>query len=188
MFFQPQVFVNICHAPEVPSPPPLPEKLNGFFPVPYVCGRTAYKDLDKSGRPCTVYNVIFHPSAVDPDVSAALRALVVQSAIEGVENNFDGVRLERKSVRFPKIKFKGRLEQLMFRDKISEKEVDVREEVVEDSGVRVPEYKVKYRQNVKDLAGVEADRSRMGGRVQDPCRWVLYTCSMSLCYHVIKLI
>lgn len=72
--------------------------------IPYFLS-SPRKDCDRGGRPCTVYDVIFHSQALAL-AKPRLRQLVIETALEGVEKAFH-VKLEHSNLKFPKMKFKG---------------------------------------------------------------------------------
>ncbi len=114
-----KTFLNVCSDPAIPPAKPKDEKNSGgggsglqLYGIPYSVTKQDGKGVDKSGRPCSVYDVVFHPDVVERAMHAnggrAVRDVLAQTALDAVEGGFDGVRLERQAVKFPKMKFKGR--------------------------------------------------------------------------------
>lgn len=64
-------------------------------------------DLDKKNVRCMVFDVVFHPDTIYlASKNARFRDIVNKTAMDGVENNFK-VKLDRKNLKFPKMKYKG---------------------------------------------------------------------------------
>ena len=62
------------------------------------------EDVDKQGRFCNVYDVVFHPNTLAlTKVNETIRKQVENVALEAVENSFN-VKLDRNNVRRPKLK------------------------------------------------------------------------------------
>ena len=148
-----KTFINICSDPSID--PTLPKGENAragegggkFYAVPYSLTKQRTKDTDKGGRPCSVYDCTFHPGVVEMAVKGnrAVREMLAQTAIDGVEtlaptkgkschdsfrdSDAVGVKLDRENIKFPKMKFKGKAEPSVIRERL-EKE---------------PKYKMTYR-------------------------------------------
>ncbi|KAG8230702.1 hypothetical protein J437_LFUL015988, partial [Ladona fulva] len=106
-----KVFVNICSNSLVGKPGSTPclnsegaPGSNWRLPLIQAPPR---EDLDKSGALCTVYDVLFHPethalSAKD----RRFRNFVEETALNAVEETYS-VKLDRNSIKRPRLKFKG---------------------------------------------------------------------------------
>ena len=80
------------------------------------------RDVDKAGQKCVVYDVIFHPNVVKrASDNFQFRQMVNVTALDGLENFFD-IKLDRKRLRFPKLKFKGSTHVSVLRKPMTEDE------------------------------------------------------------------
>ncbi len=138
-----KVFVNVCSDPHVR--PPASQEVHGGeagtrWSVPYLQAAPR-KDLDKGGRPCTVYDVIFHPETLSLAAGQnRLRRMVSDTALDAVEGAY-GVKLERDAVRFPKLKVKGRFPPIVIRKPLNE------------GGPSEPHHVLKYRHTGSETIG-----------------------------------
>ncbi len=183
-----KVFVNVCADPNVDRPASVKVGGSVRWSVPYLQADPR-RDLDKSGRPCTVYDVVFHPEALALTRTGGqrLKQMVTDTALDAVEGQFK-VKLGRDNLRFPKMAFKGAFRTTVIRrpakvdgddglDGQGQKENNSNNsnntnnhvKAIEDTACREPKYVVKYRQTLDDLPE-GAEQSRRGGRVSDPCR------------------
>uniref|UniRef100_T1IP92 Protein kintoun n=1 Tax=Strigamia maritima TaxID=126957 RepID=T1IP92_STRMM len=65
------------------------------------------EDLDKERRYCVVYDVLFHPETLYLGTkNNRFKKLIEDTAMDGIEKNFN-VKLDRKNIRHPRLKFKG---------------------------------------------------------------------------------
>ncbi|TRZ07999.1 hypothetical protein HGM15179_019113 [Zosterops borbonicus] len=96
-----KVFVNVCHSPEVPPPPPvsppglqrLLQDPQGGFRIPMSLGEP-HAELDRGGRGCTAYDVVvnsgfFRTLQADP----LYLEFFLTVAMEGLSEKY-GVELE----------------------------------------------------------------------------------------------
>ncbi|XP_057243827.1 PIH1 domain-containing protein 1 isoform X2 [Malurus melanocephalus] len=99
-----KVFVNVCHSPEVPPPPPVsppglqrllqePPGPDGAFRIPMSLGEP-HAELDRGGRGCTAYDVVvnsgfFRTLQADP----LYLEFFLTVAMEGLSEKY-GVELE----------------------------------------------------------------------------------------------
>ncbi|XP_058280321.1 PIH1 domain-containing protein 1-like isoform X5 [Hirundo rustica] len=99
-----KVFVNVCHSPEVPPPPPVsppglqrllrePPGPDGGFRIPMSLGEP-HAELDRAGRGCTAYDVVvnsgfFRTLQADP----LYLEFFLTVAMEGLSEKY-GVELE----------------------------------------------------------------------------------------------
>uniref|UniRef100_A0A8C3Y2Z9 PIH1 domain containing 1 n=1 Tax=Catharus ustulatus TaxID=91951 RepID=A0A8C3Y2Z9_CATUS len=99
-----KVFVNVCHSPEVPPPPPVsppglqrllrePPGPDGGFRIPMSFGEP-HAELDRAGRGCTAYDVVvnsgfFRTLQADP----LYLEFFLTVAMEGLSEKY-GVELE----------------------------------------------------------------------------------------------
>ncbi|XP_068980885.1 protein kintoun isoform X3 [Bombus flavifrons] len=103
-------FLNICTSELTDPPSSQPSFEQGHhgqqWSIPYLL-TPPRDDLDKKNVRCKVFDVIFHPDTIFLSTKhAELRKIVNNTAIDGVENNFN-VKLDRKNIKFPQIRYKG---------------------------------------------------------------------------------
>ncbi|XP_076631066.1 PIH1 domain-containing protein Nop17-like isoform X3 [Colletes latitarsis] len=103
-------FLNICKSNVIAQPSNQPafeqghRSLQWFIPYALLSARD---DLDKKNMRCMVFDVVFHPDTIYlSSKNAQFRETVNNTAMDGVENNFK-VKLDRKNLRFPNMKYKG---------------------------------------------------------------------------------
>ena len=117
-----KVFINLCKSDKVAQPKATVahEEENGVrkpgisWSMPYSLA-PGREDLDKDGKTCMVYDVVFHPmcfdhAAKDPRVSN----LMEQTALDGIQREFNE-KLDRTNLKKPKIKFKGQVQPTIIR-------------------------------------------------------------------------
>ncbi|KAJ3157781.1 Protein kintoun [Geranomyces variabilis] len=105
-----KVFINMCTSPEVEAATPGSAAVQAgakgvTWNIPYSLTKPK-EDLDVGGKPCTVFDCVFHPTtyARGRD-NPAFERLLVSTAMEGVQREFGTV--VEKSYRTPKMTFKG---------------------------------------------------------------------------------
>lgn len=103
-------FLNICTSELTDPPSSQPSFEQGHhgqqWSIPYLL-TPPRDDLDKKNVRCKVFDVIFHPDTIFLSTKhTELRKIVNNTAIDGVENNFN-VKLDRKNIKFPQIRYKG---------------------------------------------------------------------------------
>ncbi|XP_050591451.1 protein kintoun isoform X2 [Bombus affinis] len=103
-------FLNICTSELTDPPSSQPSFEQGHhgqqWSIPYLL-TPPRDDLDKKNVRCKVFDVIFHPDTIFLSTKhAELRKIVNSTAIDGIENNFN-VKLDRKNIKFPQIRYKG---------------------------------------------------------------------------------
>ncbi|KAI9100375.1 pre-RNA processing PIH1/Nop17-domain-containing protein [Phlyctochytrium arcticum] len=117
-----KVFINVCTSPEVAEAAATPGSSTGppavkgkgqHWSIPYSL-TAPRQDVDHANKKCTVYDCVFHPDTYAlGQRNAAFDRLLVSTAIEGVERQFN-VKLIKK-YRIPKMKFKGTLTTTVIR-------------------------------------------------------------------------
>lgn len=99
-----KVFVNVCTSTEIPAPRLLSElqlreilqddKKAAEFRVPMSLGE-AHKELDKTGGPCVVYDVVIHPRFYTQVYDSLLfKTFFITVMIEAIEGKF-GIELDK---------------------------------------------------------------------------------------------
>ncbi|ORX54233.1 PIH1-domain-containing protein [Piromyces finnis] len=115
-----KVFINICQSSEIKDA--LLQKSNvtknnsrgQSWSIPYslTYGRN---DKDKANNDCVVYDCIFSPNTIRLASNYRFKELIITTAIEGVERQFN-VKLEKK-YKIPKMKCKGTPQATVIREK-----------------------------------------------------------------------
>lgn len=107
---QKKAFINICQNDKVGRPTSVPvtksgsRGLNWSLPLTQTPPRD---DLDKNGNRCTVFDVVFHPDTHRlAENNAEFKKMLNNTALDAVEDNFH-VQIDRKNLKFPKMKYKG---------------------------------------------------------------------------------
>ena len=105
-----KVFVNICTSSEVAEFSVKDAVKNGVsgshISLPHYL-IPVREDLDKAGKSCLVYDVCFHPNSyAKSSTDSRFKQLLVDSALDTVEKQ-GKIKLDRKTQRFPKMKYKG---------------------------------------------------------------------------------
>jgi len=106
-----KVFINVCHSDHVDPPAPMEEAATAAdevqYRIPLSLGPPR-EDLDKDGAVCTVYDVVFHPEAVENSLKTQeFRDFVMSLTLHQIEQKFkDELSSE---IKFPKVKgnYKG---------------------------------------------------------------------------------
>ena len=108
-----KVFINVCSSDHVDKPAPVEGGAGGEgsdelqMRIPMSLGPPR-EDLDKSGEVCTVYDVVFHPDAVEGALKEEeFRSFVMQLTVHQIQQKYkDELSLE---MGYPKIKgnYKG---------------------------------------------------------------------------------
>eukprot|EP00039_Didymoeca_costata_P012055 m.172497 g.172497 ORF g.172497 m.172497 type:complete len:713 (+) comp15370_c0_seq6:134-2272(+) len=116
-----KVFINICESAAVEEPIRRTVKRNGQtgtnWSVPH--SLTSHReDTDKEGRPCIVYDAVFHPKALRlAKTDKRIKDMLIKTAFDGIHQRFPQHKLDESIKKFPKIKFKGNAHRSMIRNK-----------------------------------------------------------------------
>jgi len=107
---QKKAFINICKNDKVGKPTSVPATKSGSqgrnWSLPFTQAPPR-DDLDKNGNRCKVFDVVFHPDTLHlAENNAHFKKMLNKTALDAVEDNFD-VKLDRKNLKFPKLKYKG---------------------------------------------------------------------------------
>lgn len=106
-----KAFINICKNEHIEKPSSNKQKtadgrsgLQWSIPHSFALPRD---DSDKGGNKCRVFDVVFHPDTYRMgETNARFRGMLHETALDGIERQFQ-LTLDRKNLRFPKMKFKG---------------------------------------------------------------------------------
>ena len=189
-----KVFINICWDPNVAKPESRQAvdgttgKCGVRWSVPY-CQSRLRQETDSKGVPCDVYDVIFHPEAgILANKDPRMKDLLNTTALDAIEKAF-GVKLDRKNLKSPKLKYKGHFRPTVIREPIGTNSdsstelqtsesntVDTLPELVQQhhlsdkvnmDDVTEPEYTLKYKNTHSDL---EPAPGNILTASLDPCR------------------
>ncbi|SMN18454.1 similar to Saccharomyces cerevisiae YHR034C PIH1 Protein of unresolved function [Maudiozyma saulgeensis] len=110
-----KLFINVCHAETVPPPKDSFDPLNTYtaimnnqWEIPIVTSQMR-QDTDKKGELCVVSDCIINSNLVDIINNVnnfQLKQILVEWCIESVEIR-ENVMIQRDTIKFPKMKFKG---------------------------------------------------------------------------------
>ena len=105
-----KAFINICQNNVIGRPsskPVIKDNVKGLsWSIPYsqAPGR---EDMDNKNNRCTVYDVVFHPETLHlSEKNLQFKKLVIDTALNAVEDSYN-VKLDKKNIKLPKLKFKG---------------------------------------------------------------------------------
>lgn len=105
-----KAFINVCKNPVIGRPSSKPvikdDKRGLSWSIPYsqAPGR---EDRDNKNNRCTVYDVVFHPDTLHlAEKDVQFKKLVIDTALNAVEDSYN-VKLDKKNIKLPKLKFKG---------------------------------------------------------------------------------
>ena len=105
-----KAFINICISDKIGKPNAKKhtneEGKNGlYWQIPHSFSPPR-EDIDKEGKKCNVYDVVFHPDTYRMSDNPKFKKMVEDTALDGVERQFE-CKLDRNNIRRPKMKFKG---------------------------------------------------------------------------------
>ncbi|KAL1527757.1 hypothetical protein AB1Y20_009142 [Prymnesium parvum] len=105
-----KVFINVCQSEHVDPPAPVEAGNDAEevqYRIPLSLGPPR-EDLDKDGAVCTVYDVVFHPDAVDNSLSQAeFRSFVMSLTLHQIQTKYKDEL--SSDIKYPKVKgnYKG---------------------------------------------------------------------------------
>lgn len=118
---QKKAFINICQNDKVGKPTSTPMTKSGSRGLDWSLPLTQAPprdDFDKNGNRCTVFDVVFHPDTHRlAENNAEFKNMLNNVALDAVEGNFH-VQIDRKNLKFPKMKYKGSPVPAVIRKKI----------------------------------------------------------------------
>jgi dynein assembly factor 2 len=117
-----KAFINICSNEIVGRPKGEQAQENNSkgsnWSLPYFQSPPR-EDMDKNLNRCLIYDVIFHPDTLKlASCKPSFRKFVNDTAISAVEESFK-VTLDKRNIKYPKLKYKGREEVTVIRKKSS---------------------------------------------------------------------
>ncbi|XP_078362461.1 protein kintoun-like [Oculina patagonica] len=122
-----KAFVNICSNQHIgkPSSQYVKKEENGEkraghqWNIPYSLSQPR-DDVDRAGKKCAVYDAVFHPDTYKKgQEDKRFKQLMIDTAFDGIQREFK-VTLDRKNLKFPKMKFKGVKQSTVIRTKTKE--------------------------------------------------------------------
>ncbi|PSN39224.1 Protein kintoun [Blattella germanica] len=131
-----KAFINICKNDKVGKPVAEPIIKSGTrglnWSLPYTQAPPR-DDFDKNGNRCAVFDVVFHPDTYHlAENNAQFKNMLNNTAMDAVEDNFN-VQLDRKNIKFPKMKYKGAPRPTVIRKKVGNSTVPKDEFSIPDS-------------------------------------------------------
>jgi len=125
-----KAFINICSNPvirKLSCQAHLQNEKKGFmWSIPYAQSPPR-EDMDKAGKICMVYDVIFSPETVLlAQKNHKLKEKIESTALEAVEKSFN-VSLDKNNMKKPKTKFKGMTKATVIKYKTGENPPDILE-------------------------------------------------------------
>eukprot|EP00116_Pleurobrachia_bachei_P001886 sb/3462148/ len=78
-------------------------------------------DSDNEGVECPVYDIAFNPEVIVRSSNPKFKDMVVQSALDALGNKYQ-LKLNRESVKMPKMRFKGTPARCVIRKRVAEEE------------------------------------------------------------------
>ena len=106
-------FVNVCQSSEIDKPTKQTVRRKGTtgtnWSVPHSTSPHR-EDVDKAGKYCIVYDVVFHPDALRlADTNKQFKDMIVNTALNGIEQRFPEHKFDRDSLKYPKMEYKGNI-------------------------------------------------------------------------------
>ncbi|XP_005097915.2 protein kintoun [Aplysia californica] len=121
-----KAFINICQNDKVEKPKAKREtgpdgKSGMMWQIPHSFAPPK-EDRDNAKKQCQVFDVVFHPDTFRmATTNARFKKLVEDTAVDGIERQFN-VTLDRKNIKYPKMKFKGTPTATIIRERKSDAE------------------------------------------------------------------
>ncbi|XP_048582734.1 protein kintoun-like isoform X2 [Nematostella vectensis] len=122
-----KAFVNICYNQHIEKATfRMAEKGDGTerkkgqqWSIPYSLAQPR-DDFDRAGKKCVTFDVVFHPDTYKKCTKMPqFKKMVIETALEGIERQLN-IKLNKKNLKFPKMKFKGMKQATVIRNKSNE--------------------------------------------------------------------
>lgn len=166
---QKKAFINICKNDKVGKPTSEPmaksgsRGLNWSLPFTQAPPRD---DVDKNGNRCSVFDVVFHPDTYRlAENNAQFKKMLNNTALDAVEDNF-GIQLDRKNIKFPKMKYKGCPRPTVIRKKMENACVESNEFLIPNS---VYPYRVPVEDTEKQTKNANINKSSRENELGNNC-------------------
>ncbi len=116
-----KAFINICKNEYIEKPSSNKQKTSdGRFGLQWSIPHSfapPRDDTDKKGEKCKVFDVVFNPDTYRMgETNVRFRQMLHDTAFDGIERQFE-LTVDRKNVKFPKMKFKGVASSTVIRTK-----------------------------------------------------------------------
>ncbi|KAJ7373787.1 Protein kintoun [Desmophyllum pertusum] len=140
-----KAFVNICSNQHIgePSSQYTEKEENGKkkaghqWNIPYSLSQPR-DDVDRAGNKCVVYDVVFHPDTYKKgEKDKRFKQLMIDTALDGIRRELNKT-LDKKNLKFPKMKFKGVKQSTVIRTKTKEGPDDSADSELTVGGVKFP--------------------------------------------------
>ena len=117
-----KAFINVCKNDKVAKPSSRKEKgANGHYGMAWSIPHSfapVRDDFDKNGQKCKVFDFVIHPDTYRmAETNARFKKMINDTAMEGIERQFS-MTVDKKNVKYPKMKFKGTISPTVIRTKI----------------------------------------------------------------------
>ena len=117
-----KAFINVCKNDKVAKPSSRKEKgANGHYGMAWSIPHSfapVRDDFDKNGQKCKVFDFVIHPDTYRmAETNARFKKMINDTAMEGIERQFS-MTIDKKNVKYPKMKFKGTISPTVIRTKI----------------------------------------------------------------------
>ena len=117
-----KAFINVCKNDKVAQPSSKKEKgANGHYGMAWSIPHSfapVRDDFDKNGQKCKVFDFVIHPDTYRmAESNARFKKMINDTAMEGIERQFK-MTVDKKNVKYPKMKFKGTISPTVIRTKI----------------------------------------------------------------------
>ena len=172
-----KVFINICKCDKVAEPRAevSSQDQNGVkksgisWSMPYSLA-PGREDLDKGGKTCTVYDVVFHPKCFENSKKdPRLKDLMEATALDGIEREFKE-KLDRTNLKRPKLKFKGQPQATVIRTP-NEKGPSGKSDAMSDLNLPYPYESDDNKQKQSHMANAPAkSASKISGSRNQPSK------------------
>ncbi|KAL0271980.1 UNVERIFIED_CONTAM: hypothetical protein PYX00_005129 [Menopon gallinae] len=136
-----KAFVNICKNSAIAEPwskPVIQDNSKGLswsIPFSQAPGR---EDQDKKRNRCVVYDVVFHPNTLHlAERNPQFKKLVVDTALSAIEDSYN-VKLDKKNLKYPKLKFKGIPVATVIRKRSKKQPILTEEEIEFQKNMKYP--------------------------------------------------
>eukprot|EP00045_Choanoeca_perplexa_P012306 m.133801 g.133801 ORF g.133801 m.133801 type:complete len:624 (+) comp15957_c0_seq1:233-2104(+) len=115
-----KIFINICQSDTLDKPQSKRVTHDGKtgmnWSIPHSIA-SSREDVDKEGRTCVVYDAVFHPDALRlAGSNDGFKQLLTTSAMDSIERQFPEHALDRSTLKYPKMKFKGNPSRTIIRE------------------------------------------------------------------------
>jgi len=123
---QEKCFINVCTCAEIDQPVFTTSTQDGqtgqSCSLPYSLS-PMHREKDNKDAECDVYDVVFHPEVLMRCQNPKFKEMVTDTALDAVINDLR-VDMDKKEVKFPKMKFKGKAAESVIRKRVAAEDPD----------------------------------------------------------------